>query len=144
MFLTSVAHAMGQMPGGADGGQGGGLMSFLPLILMFVIFYFLLIRPQQKKQKEMRELLKNLKRGDRILTGGGIYGRIDSLTDDKVNVEIAPGVVITVMRSYVAGLADMVQAQAQAKKGGKKAEEPAKVEEKKVEEKKDDAPEEKK
>ncbi|GFK94351.1 hypothetical protein NNJEOMEG_02195 [Fundidesulfovibrio magnetotacticus] len=143
MFLTSVAHAMGQMPaGGADGGQGG-LMSFLPLILMFVIFYFLLIRPQQKKQKEMREMLKNLKRGDRILTGGGIYGRIDSITDDKVNVEIAPGVVITVMRSYVAGLADMVQAQAQNKKG-KKADEAPKAVEKKAEEPKSDAPEEKK
>jgi preprotein translocase subunit YajC len=126
MFLTSVAYAMGQMPGagaGADGGQGGGLMSFLPLVLMFVIFYFLLIRPQQKKQKEMRELLKNLKRGDKILTGGGIYGRIDSLTDDKVNVEIAPGVVITVMRSYVAGLADMADApKKDAKKGGKNGE----------------------
>jgi len=124
MLLTSVAHAMGQIPGtGADGGQGGGLMSFLPLVLMFVIFYFLLIRPQQKKQKEMRELLKNLKRGDKILTGGGIYGRIDSLTDDKVNVEIAPNVVITVMRSYVAGLADLPDAaKKDAKKGGKNTE----------------------
>ncbi len=137
MFLTSVAHAMGQLPGGAgaDGGQGGGLMSFLPLVLMFVIFYFLLIRPQQKKQKEMREMLKNLKRGDRILTGGGIYGRIESITDDKVNVEIAPNVVITVMRSYVAGLADMPQA-APAKKNDKKAA--------KAEEKKEDKPEESK
>ena len=146
MFLTSVAYAMGQPPAAADGGAGGGLMSFLPLILMFVIFYFLLIRPQQKKQKEMREMLKNLKRGDRILTGGGIFGRIDSITDDKVNVEIAPGVIITVMRSYVSGLADMVQAQsqAQAKKGGKKSDAPAKAEEKKDEDKKDDAPEEKK
>lgn len=127
MFMTSVAHAMGQMPGaGADGGQGGGLMSFLPLVLMFVIFYFLLIRPQQKKQKEMKEMLKNLKRGDKIVTGGGIFGRIDSITDDKVGVEIAPGVVITVMRNYVAGLADAVQAEETKGKKPAKAEEKAK------------------
>ena len=136
MFLTSVAYAMGQPPAGADGGQGG-LMSFLPLILMFVIFYFLLIRPQQKKQKEMREMLKNLKRGDKIITGGGIYGRIDSLADDKVNVEIAPGVIITCHRNYVSGLADMVAAQ--GKKGDKKAE-PAK--DVKKEDNKEDKPEE--
>lgn len=141
MFLTSVAYAMGQPPAGADG-AGGGIMSFLPLILMFVIFYFLLIRPQQKKQKEMREMLKNLKRGDRIVTGGGIYGRIESITDDKVNVEIAPGVVITVMRSYVAGLADLVQAQ-QPKKDAKKADKKPEAAEK-PEEKKEDKPEENK
>jgi preprotein translocase subunit YajC len=107
MFLTSMAYAMGQPPatGGAAGGQSG-LMSFVPLVLMFVIFYFLLIRPQQKKQKETREMLKNLKRGDRIMTGGGIYGRIESLTDDTVNVEIAPNVVITCLRSYVAGMGE--------------------------------------
>jgi preprotein translocase subunit YajC len=132
MFATSVAYAMGQPPAGADG-AGGGLMSFLPLVLMFVIFYFLLIRPQQKKQKEMKEMLKNLKRGDKIVTGGGIFGRIDSITDDKVNVEIAPGVVITVMRNYVAGLADAVAAE--EGKGKKPA---------KAEEKTKDNPEEKK
>ena len=137
MFLTSVAYAMGPQPQGADG-AGGGLMSFLPLVLMFVIFYFLLIRPQQKKQKEMKEMLKNLKRGDKFVTGGGIFGRIDAITDDKVNVEIAPGVVITVMRSYVAGLADAVQGEA---KGAEKK--PAKAVEKKSEEKKEDKPEEK-
>jgi preprotein translocase subunit YajC len=123
MFETSMAYAMGQLPGGAAGGAGGpggGLMSFLPLVLMFVIFYFLLIRPQQKKQKEMREMLSSLKRGDRIITGGGIYGRIDSITDDKVNVEIAPGVIITCSRSYVAGLAEVDKAAFE--KSGKKAE----------------------
>lgn len=127
MFLTSMAYAMGQQPAGADGGNQ--LMSFLPLVLMFVVFYFLLIRPQQKKQKEMREMLKNLKRGDKVVTGGGIEGRIDAVTDDKVKVEIAPGVVITVLRAYVAGLADAAQP---AKKADK------------TDEKKADKPEEKK
>lgn len=130
MFLTSVAHAMGQAPAAGADGQGGGLMSFLPLVLMFVIFYFLLIRPQQKKQKEAREMLKNLKRGDRIMTGGGIYGRIESLTDELVNVEVASGVVITVNRNFVSGLADL--AKAGADKGEKKNDKKAvKAEEKK-------------
>ncbi|WP_243311111.1 preprotein translocase subunit YajC [Fundidesulfovibrio agrisoli] len=129
MFLTSVAYAMGQPPAAGAEGPGGGLMSFLPLVLMFVIFYFLLIRPQQKKQKEAREMLKNLKRGDRIMTGGGIYGRIESLTDELVNVEIASGVVITVNRNFVSGLADMKPA---ADKGEKKNDKKAvKAEEKK-------------
>ena len=124
MFLTSVAYAMGQAPGGAAGAPGGqsGLMSFLPLVLMFVIFYFLLIRPQQKKAKETREMLKNLKRGDRIMTGGGIYGRIESLTDDSVNVEIAPGVVITCHRSYVAGMGDPGKSAKNGKNGADKKE----------------------
>jgi preprotein translocase subunit YajC len=122
MFLTSMAYAMGQPPAGAEGGNQ--LMSFLPLVLMFVVFYFLLIRPQQKKQKEMREMLKNLKRGDKVITGGGIEGRIDAVTDDKVNVEIAPGVVITVLRAYVAGLADSAQPKKPGKTDEKKADKP--------------------
>jgi len=117
MFWTSIAHAMGQAPQGAEGGPQNQLMSFLPLVLMFVVFYFLLIRPQQKKQKEMREMISNLKRGDRVISGGGIYGRVDSLDNDKVNVEIAPNVIITVARSYIAGLAEP---KAAAKKGDKK------------------------
>lgn len=142
MFLTSMAYAMGQPPAGGEGGPGGGLMSFLPLILMFVIFYFLLIRPQQKKQKEMREMLKNLKRGDRIITGGGIYGRIESITEDKVTVEIASGVVITVMRSYVSGLADTPSAA--PKKNGKKGDKAEDKKADKAEDKKEDKPEENK
>jgi len=122
MFLTSMAYAMGQPPaGGAAGGQSG-LMSFVPFVLMFVIFYFLLIRPQQKKQKETREMLKNLKRGDRIVTGGGIYGRIESLTDDTVNVEIAPNVVITCLRSYVAGMGDQGKSGKNGKNSAEKKE----------------------
>ncbi|GAB6035658.1 hypothetical protein JCM15519_02170 [Fundidesulfovibrio butyratiphilus] len=117
MFLTSMAYAMGQAPQGADAGQNG-LMSFIPLILMFVIFYFLLIRPQQKKQKDLREMLNNLKRGDRVITGGGIVGVIQAMRDDKVDVEIANGVVITVLRSYIAG---PETSPASSRKGDKKS-----------------------
>ena len=64
-----------------DPGEGGGLMGLLPLVLMFAIFYFLLIRPQQKKAKQHKEMLGNLKRGDSIITTGGIYGRIVEVSD---------------------------------------------------------------
>ena len=86
--MIDIAYAMGQ--GGAAGGQGaGGFTSFIPLILMFVIFYFLLIRPQQKKTKEHKEMLANVKKGDRIITNGGIYGRITGMDDTALTLEIA-------------------------------------------------------
>ena len=93
---------MGQGGGTGAGGQGGTFGAFIPLILMFVIFYFLLIRPQQKKSKEHREMISNLKRGDRIITAGGIYGRITGLDDTTVTVEIADKVRVKVGRSNVA------------------------------------------
>jgi preprotein translocase subunit YajC len=105
MFFPSLAHAMGAVPGGAEG-AGGNLTAFLPLILMFAIFYFLLIRPQQKKAKLHREFLANLKRGDYILTGGGIYGRITEAHGDRLSVEIGKDLVIEVNRGYVAASGD--------------------------------------
>jgi preprotein translocase subunit YajC len=94
---------MGQ--GGAAGGQAqGGFTAFVPLILMFVIFYFLLIRPQQKKQKEHQEMVRNLKKGDRIMINGGIYGNITSLEESVITVEIADKVRVKVNRGYVASL----------------------------------------
>lgn len=102
MFET-LAYAMGTQPGG--GGQGGPqFLSFLPIILIFVIFYFLLIRPQQKKAKEHRMLLQNLKVGDNILTSGGIYGRITGIKDDKITVEISDKVRVKVNRGHIAGV----------------------------------------
>jgi preprotein translocase subunit YajC len=88
--------------GGAAG--GGGFSAFVPLILMFAIFYFLLIRPQQKKTKQHREMLGNLKKGDRIITGGGIHGRITGLTDTTLTVEIADKVRVKVNRGNVSAL----------------------------------------
>lgn len=105
MFLwESVAYAMGAAP--QDGGAGGGnpIAAFAPLIIMFAIFYFLLIRPQQKKAKEHRELLANLKRGDHVITGGGVYGRITATAEEVLTVEIANGVEIKVNRSYVSNV----------------------------------------
>ena len=98
-----LAYAMGSQPGGG-GGQGSQIWSFLPIIFIFVIFYFLLIRPQQKQKKEHQNLLANLKVGDNVLTTGGIYGRITGIKDDKVTVEISDKVRVKVNRGHIAGV----------------------------------------
>ena len=101
--MFNIAYAMGQ--GGAAGqGAQGGFGAFVPLILMFVIFYFLLIRPQQKKQKQHRDMINHLKKGDRIITGGGIHGRVTGVGDTTLTVEIAEKVRVKVNRSNVAAL----------------------------------------
>lgn len=104
IILTGLAYAMGQP--GAAGAQPGGFTAFIPLIIMFVIFYFLLIRPQQKKAKEHREMVNNLKKGDRVVTSGGIYGTISSVDDTTVNLEIAEKIRIKVMRGNIVSMAD--------------------------------------
>ena len=76
-------------------------MGLMPLLLMFVIFYFLLIRPQQKRQKERQEMLKLLKKGDHIVTNGGVIGVIFALTDTELTIEIADKVKVRVLRSQV-------------------------------------------
>jgi len=100
---TGLAYAMG-LPGGGGGGQGSQIMSFLPIIFIFVIFYFLLIRPQQKKAKDHRNLLSSLKEGDQVLTSGGIYGRITGIKEDKITVEISDKVRVKVNRGHIAGV----------------------------------------
>jgi preprotein translocase subunit YajC len=102
-MFNDVAYAMGGFPGGGGGGAGG-LGSFLPLILMFVVFYFLLIWPQQKKAKTHRQVLANLKKGDEVVTSGGLYGTITGITDTVVTLEIAEKVRIKVSRSSIAGV----------------------------------------
>ena len=91
----------------ADGGGlfGGGLLGLMPLILIFVVFYFLLIRPQQTKVKRHREMIASLRRGDRIVTGGGILGRIARIGDDNdLIVEVAPDVRVRVRQGTIAEL----------------------------------------
>ena len=76
-----------------------GIGQFIPLILIFVIFYFFLIRPQQKKVKEHKAMVENLKRGDKVVTSGGIVGTVERIIDnDKVEVEIADNVIVEVIR----------------------------------------------
>jgi len=99
--VNFLAYAMGT--GGGAGGQGGGFGAFIPLILMFAIFYFLLIRPQQKKAKLHKEMISSLKKGDRIVSSGGLHGVITGLSDETVTAEIAPKVRVKISRGSVAG-----------------------------------------
>ena len=87
----------------AGAGGAGGLMSFLPLVLIFVVFYFLLIRPQQKKAKAHQEFVANLKKGDEVLTSGGLQGKITGLTDRVATIEIAENVRVKIARAYILG-----------------------------------------
>ena len=97
--LITPAHAQGTgVPGGSD------LMTFLPMIAIFVVFYFLLIRPQQKKAKEARAMLEALQKGDEVVTSGGLLGRIAKLTDQYATIEVAPNTEIIVQRQAVAQL----------------------------------------
>ena len=96
-MLISTAYAQG-----AGLLDQSALIQFLPLVLIFVVFYFLLIRPQQKKQKDHRTMLDALRRGDRVVTGGGILGTVSKVTSpEEVEVDIASGVRIKVLRSTI-------------------------------------------
>jgi preprotein translocase subunit YajC len=95
VFISpAYAQASGASP-------GGDIMTFLPMIAIVVVFYFLLIRPQQKRAKETKAMLQALQKGDEVVTAGGIVGKISKLSDAYANVEIAPGVDITVQRSAI-------------------------------------------
>jgi preprotein translocase subunit YajC len=100
---TELAYAMPGQPGGG-GGQGSQIWSFLPIVFIFVIFYFLLIRPQQKRSKEHRTLLENIKVGEYVLTTGGIYGKITGLRDNIATLEISDKVRVKINRGNIAGV----------------------------------------
>ena len=95
------------------------LMQFAPLVLIFAVFYFLLIRPQQQKAKEQRLMLANLKRNDDVITSGGIYGKIIELTETVVKLEIAPNVRVRVDRSQIASLVNSAVAKSGPDDNGK-------------------------
>lgn len=102
--MDFLAYAMGGGGAGGEGGQAAGFGAFIPLVLMFVIFYFLLIRPQQKKAKQHKELLGAVKRGDKVITSGGLHGEITGISDDVVTLEIAPKVRVKVSRGSISGV----------------------------------------
>lgn len=99
-MLNCIVYAMGVNQGTQEG-QGGGISIFIPLILMFVIFYFLLIRPQQKKVKQHKEMIASLRKGDKVVTAGGIHGTITSVSDNSVTLEIAPKIRIKVQKGSI-------------------------------------------
>ncbi len=97
-FLISEAWAADPAPAGAN----GGIMGFLPLVVIFVIFYFLLIRPQSKRAKEHRSMVAAIAKGDEVVTSGGILGRVTEVAEQYLTVEIADGVAVKLERATVA------------------------------------------
>ncbi|HWI41055.1 MAG TPA: preprotein translocase subunit YajC [Verrucomicrobiae bacterium] len=102
--MLGLAFAMGTPPGGAGGAAPSALMQFAPIIVMFGIFYFLLIRPQQKKAREHRALIDSLKKGDMVVTAAGIHGKVVSVDENSALLEIAPGVNVRFTKGYIASL----------------------------------------
>ena len=101
--MIDIAYAMTSQPGGE--GQANYLLQFLPIIAIMAVFYFLLIRPQQKKQQQHSQFLKGLKKGDSVITQGGLYGKISSISDQIVTLEIADKIKVRVSRAHIAGAA---------------------------------------
>ena len=100
MFITP-AFAQGSLFGGA-GGEGGMLMSLLPFVLIFVIMYFLILRPQQKRVRAHQDMVKNVRRGDTVVTNGGLVGKVTKvIDDDQLEIEIANDVRIRQMRAML-------------------------------------------
>jgi preprotein translocase subunit YajC len=93
-----ISSAFAQSP---VGGSDSGLLGFLPIILMFALLYFLMIRPQMKRAKETKAMIEALQKGDEVITAGGVVGRISKLGDQYITLEIAPGTEIVVQRSAV-------------------------------------------
>jgi preprotein translocase subunit YajC len=105
MFITP-AFAQGGGLGGLFGGDSAGVLtSIMPLILIFVIMYFLILRPQQKKVRDHAELVKNIRRGDTIVTSGGLVGKVTKVVDDdQIEFEISDGVRVRQMRQMISGV----------------------------------------
>lgn len=108
-----VTPAYAQAAGGA--GDPSFIASLVPLILVFVIFYFLLIRPQQKRVKEHRAMVEALRRGDQVITAGGIYGKVTRVKEgDEVEVEIADGVRVRLARSTISAVTSKTEPAAES------------------------------
>ncbi len=99
MFISPAYAQAGGAPAGGD-----FIIQLIPLILIFVIFYFFLIRPQQKKAKEHKSMIDGLRRGDQIITQGGVYAKVTKVMDDAVEAELAPNVKVKVVKATVAAL----------------------------------------
>jgi preprotein translocase subunit YajC len=101
VFISSAFAQSAPAAAEAGGGLQSSLMSMLPLILMFVVLYFVMIRPQMKKQKEHRAMIDALAKGDEIVTGGGMLGKVTKLGEGNISLEVAAGVEIQIQRSSV-------------------------------------------
>jgi len=104
--MFGLAFAVAGVPGATDGADGGiaAFQRFIPLIFMFAIFYFLIIRPQKKKALEHKALLESIKRGDNVITTGGIHGKVFAVENDLVILDVANNVTIKVTKGYIAAI----------------------------------------
>ena len=105
-MLVTPAFAQGSLGsllgGGGAGGEGGMLMSLLPFVLIFIIMYFLILRPQQKRVKAHQDMVKAVRRGDTVITNGGLIGKVTKVVDDEqIEIEVADGVRIRQVRSMI-------------------------------------------
>ena len=96
-----IAYAMASGGAAAGSGEGSIITTLLPFILIIGVFYFLVIMPQRKKDQEHKKMLEALKKGDKIITNGGIYGRIVNIRENKVTVEVAKGVEIDILKGAI-------------------------------------------
>lgn len=118
MLLLSVFAAPLAMAPPSDGSSGSPFMSLIPLVFIMFIFYFLVIRPQQRRHREHQDMVKSLSRGDRVLTNGGMYATVVDVKEDLVVATIAEGVKVELAKSAVAGKV-AVKARSEERNGGK-------------------------
>ena len=95
-LFISNAYAEGAAPA-----QGGGIMDFLPLIALLAVFYFLVLRPQQKRAKEVKAMLEAMQKGDEVVTNGGVLGRVTKVGESYVSIEVAEGVIVNVQKGAI-------------------------------------------
>lgn len=107
-MLTTIAVQaillMAQRPAGGEGGTGSWIASLMPLVVIFAIFYFLLIRPQQKQQKKHKSMLEAIKRGDEVVTRGGLHGTVHGIAENIVTIEVANDIRLKFNREAIAGV----------------------------------------
>lgn len=101
MSISAVLGQCAQQPEGGGSGGAGGLIGLWPILLIFVIFYFLLIRPQQKKQKQHQKMVEAIKKGDRVVTSGGMYGTVVGVKENVVVLKIAENVKVEFTKSAI-------------------------------------------
>lgn len=104
LLLPEVAHAMGTTGAQGEGAAGGGSATIIMLVAIFAIFYFLMIRPESKRRKERQQMIEALKRGDRIVTIGGLYGEIQDVHEDKMVIKIAENVKVEIAKTAVSAV----------------------------------------
>ena len=119
LLVASVLFISSCMPPGA-GQEGGGtaFSAILPFVLIFALFYFLIIRPQQRQSRERKKMLSEIKRGDGIITTGGIHGRVINVDGDELTVEIAKGINIRMVRSGISEKTNSAATDGKSKGGG--------------------------